>query len=195
MEKPHAPSCDRNREPILEVLTSYLESGRLLEIGSGTGQHAVYFAGQFPQIEWVTSDVAENHAGIKLWLAEAGLENTRGPLEFQVGKDTIPQGSFDYFFSANTLHIMSWQHVKTLIANLGESSGHGAKVFFYGPFNYDGQFTSDSNRDFDQWLKGRDADSGIRDFEQVEALMSDAEFGIVKDHEMPANNRLLVFDK
>ena len=194
MEKPYSPSCDRNKEPILEILRLYLTNGRLLEMGSGTGQHAVYFAQHFPEIEWVTADIDENHNGIKAWLDEAGLNNTKGPVPFEIGKDSFPDGEYNYVFTANSLHIMSWDHVKAFIALMGEKRIGDMTVLLYGPFNYKGQFTSESNRNFEKWLKDRNPLSGIRNFEDIQEEMQKAGFGLRNDHEMPANNRLLVFD-
>ncbi len=194
-EKPYSPACDRNKEPILELLKSYIKSGRLLEIGTGTGQHAVYFAKNLTNIEWQTSDVQENHAGIQMWLDEAQLSNVKNPISFQIGRDTFPKGEYDFVYTANTLHIMSWDEVQSLITLLGENSKVNSKVFFYGPFKYNGEYTSKSNLEFDLNLQESNPKKGIRDFEKVQNLMQEAGFDLLKDHEMPANNRMLVFEK
>lgn len=197
MKKPNAPACERNREPILAILkkTIHKQHTSLLEIGSGTGQHAVYFAPSFPNLTWLTSDVKANHPNITMWLNDANINNIKGPAQFEIGKDEFPKGQFDIVFSANSLHIMSWQHVVKLITMLGEHMEKDAYVLFYGPFNYNEQYTSDSNATFDNWLKEQSPDSAIRGFEDIDFHMKKAGFSLVQDYEMPANNRTLVFRK
>jgi Protein of unknown function (DUF938) len=191
--KPYAPACDRNREPILGVLRRWLAHRlSVLEIGSGTGQHAVAFAAELPHLEWQTSDVAENLPGIRMWLAEARLPNLPPPLELDVSA-RWPTGRYDAAFSANTLHIMSWDEVRKLFAGLGQALAEDATLAIYGPFNYGGRFTSDSNAAFDRSLKERSADMGIRDFEAVDALARSAGLHLVEDCAMPANNRTLMW--
>ena len=193
MEKPYAPACDRNREPILAVLREHLKDRRhALEIGSGTGQHAVYFASAMPQLTWQCSDVEDNLPGIRAWLDEAALPNTPPPLALDV-RGPWPSACFDAVFSANTLHIMGWPEVETLFARLPEVLAEDATLAVYGPFNYAGAYTSDSNRDFDGWLKARDPVSGIRDFEAVDRLARGIGLDFVADVAMPANNRMLVW--
>ena len=195
--KPFSQACERNRIPILKVMQGLITSDdqRLLEVGSGTGQHAVYLAPHFPHMIWVTSDVKENHEGIKMWLAESGAPNIIGPGEFQVGEDKFPNGNFDVVFTANTFHIMTWYQCEELMDMLGKNLVAGAKVLIYGPFNYNGKFTSPSNEEFDESLRKRDPLMGIRDFEEVVRYMEKRAFGLLQDNEMPANNRLLVFEK
>jgi cyclopropane fatty-acyl-phospholipid synthase-like methyltransferase len=191
--KPHAPSCDRNREPILAVLRTHLaDRRRVLEIGSGTGQHAVYFAQALPWLTWQCSDLAENLPGIGQWLAGAALPNTPPALELDV-RGAWPAARFDAVFSANSLHIMGWPEVERLFAHLPQVLEPDATVVIYGPFNYAGAYTSDSNREFDGWLHQRDPASGIRDFEAVDALARAAGLALVADVAMPANNRTLVW--
>ncbi|WP_426701885.1 DUF938 domain-containing protein [Rhodanobacter sp. Col0626] len=193
MSKPHSPSCERNREPILAVLRDHFSDRRqVLEIGSGTGQHAVHFAAALPQLTWQSSDRAENLSGIRAWFDEADLPNTPPPLTLDVG-GTWPAGPFDAVFSANTLHIMAWPEVQCLFARLPAITGPDAILVVYGPFNYGGRYSSDSNAAFDQWLKARDAHMGIRDAEAVDALASDAGFVLIDDIAMPANNRCRVW--
>ncbi|HEU4627483.1 MAG TPA: DUF938 domain-containing protein [Steroidobacteraceae bacterium] len=193
MTKPNAPSCERNRAPILEVLLRHLtERRRILEIGSGTGQHAVYFAPAFPRALWQTSDLEENLPGIRMWLDEAALPNTPPPIALDV-RGPWPKDRYDAVFTANTLHIMSWPEVQSFFRGLGEVLEPEATVVVYGPFNYGGQFTSESNRAFDGWLKARSVVSGIRDFEAVDALASAIGLRLIEDCEMPANNRTLVW--
>ena len=190
---PHSPACDRNRDPILQVLLEHFAtSRRVLEIGSGTAQHAVHFAAAMPRLQWQTSDVAENIPGIRAQLAAAGLPNTPSPLELDV-KGEWPATRFDAVFSANTLHIMSWLEVQQLFGRLGQVIAPHATVAIYGPFNYGGRFTSESNAAFDRSLKSRGAHMGIRDFEAVNALAADIGIELLTDVAMPANNRTLVW--
>lgn len=168
---------------------------RLLEIGTGTGQHAVYFAPRFTHLIWVTSDVKENHEGITAWLEESSAPNIIGPGTFEVGKDPFPNGHFDLVYTANTFHIMSWKNCQLLMEMLGKNLPEEAMVFVYGPFNYNGKFTSQSNADFDQSLKSRSPEMGIRNFEDVVKGMEINGLSLQSDHEMPANNRLLVFKR
>lgn len=195
MQKPYAPACDRNRDPILGVLRRYLVDRRhVLEIGSGTGQHAVYFAGAFPHLVWQTSDVADNLPGIRLWLDESKLVNLPPPITLDINAPWA-SGAYDAIFSANTLHIMSWTEVQKLFAALPSIAMMNARVIVYGPFNYDGRYTSPSNEAFDRSLKQRDPEMGIRDFEQVDALAAAAGLRLVEDCAMPANNRTLIWER
>jgi len=194
--KPFSESCEQNRAPILEVLHKELvDDGKLLEIGSGTGQHAVYFSPHFPNLVWQTSDCLINHSGIKLWLADAKQPTPLDPLELDVSLNNWPKTQYEFVFSANTVHIMSWSMVKDMIVQIGKVLKPNGKFCLYGPFNYAGQFTSESNCRFDHWLKDRDAKSGIRDFEAVDKLAQLLDLRLHKDYEMPANNRLLVWQK
>ena len=193
-DPPYSASCDRNRDPILEVLrTHFANRKRVLEIGSGTGQHAVYFATALPQLVWQTSDLVANHEGIRLWLDEAALPNTLPPLALDVN-GAWPRQKFDAIFSANTLHIMSWPEVQTLFKRLPEVLSPGARLVIYGPFNYGGEFTSPSNAQFNITLKGWGAHMAIRDFEAVDALARAAGLALIEDRAMPANNRCLVWE-
>ena len=193
MEKPNAPSCEKNRDPILGVLqTHFADRRRVLEIGSGTGQHAIYFAERLPHLHWQTSDRPENLPGIVAWLADAALPNTPPPFEFDV-QAAWPDGAYDAVFSANTLHIMPWPAVEAFFAGLPAVLTAGAKLVIYGPFNYGGQFTSESNARFDVWLKEKAPHQGIRDAEKVFALAESAGLRLREDCEMPSNNRCLVW--
>lgn len=195
MEKPDAPSCAKNREPILGVLRDHFADCRaVLEIGSGTGQHAIFFAGQLPHLTWQTSDCPENLPGIAAWLADAALTNTPAPLAFNV-LETWPERRVDAVFSANTLHIMPWPAVERLFARLPEILTEQAKLAIYGPFNYGGRFTSESNAAFDAWLKEKAAHQGGRDFEAVDALAGQAGLRLLEDRAMPSNNRCLVWQR
>ena len=192
-DKPYSPSCDRNRDPILAVLRDHFpDRRRAIEIGSGTGQHAVFFAAALPHLRWQASDQRENLPGIRAWLDEAALPNTPAPVELDVN-GTWPRERFDAVFSANTLHIMGWAEVERLFAGLAAILDDDATLVIYGPFNYGGKYTSKSNTHFDVWLKERGAHQGIRDFEAVDALARTAGFTLVEDRAMPANNRCLVW--
>ena len=192
--KPYSPSCERNRDPILEVLRRHLGSARhVLEIGSGTGQHAVHFAAAMPWLVWQATDRAEHLPGIRTWLDEEGLPNTPAPLTLDVATGPWPEEPFDALFSANTLHIMGWPEVEAFFAGLANVLAEQATLVVYGPFNYGGQFTSDSNRAFDASLRARDAKMGIRDFESIDALARGIGLRLVEDVAMPANNRCLVW--
>lgn len=196
-EKPYAPAAERNRGPILEVLQRHFSNARrVLEIGSGTGQHAVHFAPAFAQALWQTSDVAERLPGIGAWLQAAALPNLPPPLLLDIN-GPWPQWAaasrYDAAYTANTLHIVSWEEVQTLFAKLDSALAPNALLAVYGPFNYGGRFTSDSNRAFDASLRQTSAVSGIRNFEDVDALARSIGFELVEDCAMPANNHLLVW--
>jgi cyclopropane fatty-acyl-phospholipid synthase-like methyltransferase len=193
--KPYSDACERNRGPILEVLRDHFADRRhVLEIGSGTGQHAVHFAAALPQLIWQTSDLEPGLPGIRLWLEESGLSNLPQPIALDV-TGPWPPVRFDAVFTANTLHIMSWPEVRALFAALPAVLTPDAVLAVYGPFNYDGRFSSDSNASFDAWLKQRSAQSGIRDFGAVDALARSIGFALVEDRAMPANNRTLVWQR
>lgn len=194
--KPFSQACENNKRPILAILQRvFADRQQVLEIGSGTGQHAVFFTEHLPHLQWQTSDLKENHPGIKAWLDEAGLKNLHAPIEIDADQQPWPLDPVDAVFSANTLHIMSWQQVQRLFRGIAAITLPRAKVVVYGPFNYGGRFTSESNRNFDAWLKEQAAHRGIRDFEAVNALADDQGFQLLEDNPMPANNRLLVWEK
>lgn len=194
MEKPYAESCDQNRDVILEVLRDvFADHKHVLEISSGTGQHAVFFGKHLPHLIWQTSDFASTHAGMNMWLEEAGLENVCSPLDIDVASPEWPITRVDAVFNANAIHIMSWHHVEKMFEGIGRVLDKGGKVCLYGPFNYNGKFTSESNARFDVWLKERDPVSGIRDFEALDRLAQKQGMSLLGDYEMPANNRVLVW--
>ena len=190
---PYAQAAGENRQVILDALRPYLK-GRVLEIGSGTGQHAVYFAGQLPQLTWQASDLPPCLAGISAWIEDSGLDNLLPPLSLDVN-NAWPEGCFDTVYSANTFHIMDNAAVQRCIEASGailEVHGHLA---VYGPFNYDGAFTSESNARFDAMLKSSGQGSGIKDFEWLDQLANKAGLVLEADIGMPANNRSLVWKK
>lgn len=194
MTKMYSAACERNREPILAVLREVLANARnVLEIGSGTGQHAVYFGANLRHLVWQTSDLPENHASILAWLDEERPPNVLPPIHLDVDSDAWPVGPFDAVFSANTCHIMAWAHVEAMFAGIGRVLKQGGVLCIYGPFNYNGKFTSDSNALFDMSLKAQGEHMGIRDFEAVDRLAREQGMVLAADHAMPANNRLLVW--
>ncbi|BBB58989.1 hypothetical protein UNDKW_0716 [Undibacterium sp. KW1] len=196
MNKPYSAACERNSGPILQAITPLLtRSHSLLEIGSGTGQHAVTFARQLAHLQWQTSDRAEYHPGILAWLDEAALPNVLPPLELNIGKSPWPQKQFDAVFTANTCHIMAWEEVQLMFAGVANMLNNGGLFLIYGPFNYAGQFTSESNQQFDASLRQQAAHMGIRDIEKVIALANQHDMQLQQDIPMPANNRLLVLMK
>ena len=193
MHKPFSPACERNQDAILAVLRRHFaDRTRVLEIGSGTGQHAVHFARAMPHLVWQTSDVPAHLSGIVQWLADANLPNTPQPLVFDINA-APPGGSFDAIFSANTLHIMGWNEVQRFFAALPALMQPHALLAVYGPFNYGGQFTSASNEAFNASLRIDHPQRGIRDFEAVDALAQAAGLALLEDRAMPVNNRCITW--
>jgi SAM-dependent methyltransferase len=190
--RPFSQACENNKGPLLEVLQGTLpESGRLLEIGSGTGQHAAWMSHHLPHIRWQPSDLPDALPGIQAWLEDAG-DNVARPLVLDV-RGRWPEGPFDCLFTANTFHIMSQQAVTRCIEQGAAILSPGGHFIVYGPFRYQGRFTSDSNAAFDAHLRERDPASGIRDQEWVCEIMAGQGLMLAADHDMPANNRTLVF--
>ena len=194
--KPYAESCDQNRDPILRVISHlFAHSSKVLEIGSGTGQHAVYFSSKLPHLFWQTSDQAKYHAGIRMWQQESGLPNVAAPLLLDVSQAHWPAIQVDAVFSANTAHIMHFPQVEAMFQGVGEVLAPAGFFALYGPFNDRRCYTSESNASFDRWLRSRDPGSGIRDFEELNRLAEAAGMALFDDFEMPANNRLLAWRK
>lgn len=191
---PYSVACERNKDPILEVLRAAFKDCRsVLEIGAGTGQHAVHFAQNLPWLRWQPTDRAEYLDGLAARIAAEAPPNLEAPIELDVLLGPWPAISADAMFSANTLHIMSWPAVEALFAGLPGVLDAGAVLAIYGPFRYRGQFTTPSNAEFDRGLRARDPASGVRDFEAIDALAHRAGFAFVADHAMPANNQLVVW--
>ncbi|HZE61749.1 MAG TPA: DUF938 domain-containing protein [Burkholderiales bacterium] len=193
--KRFSDACERNRDPILAVLRRVLADRRsVLEIGSGTGQHAAYFAPALPHLDWQPSDVADNLPSMRVWREEAQTPRPLEPIELDV--DRLFTGlKADAVFSANTLHIISWAQVERMLAGIGELLPPGGVFAVYGPFNYGGKYTAPSNETFDAWLRGRDSKSGLRDIEAIVELAERHGLVLKEDNAMPANNRLLIFRK
>lgn len=195
MNKPYAESCEQNKHVILNVLRqTFVAPGKVLEIGSGTGQHAVHFTQHLPHLSWQPSDVAEQIPGMTLWFADVAHNRILEPLLLDVNHHW-PDEQFDYVFTANTLHIVSWPQVQAMFAGVGQVLKPNGLWAQYGPFNYGGQFTSESNARFDVWLKNRDPQSGIRNFEDLQMLAEQHGMLLLQDFEMPVNNRTLVWQK
>ena len=194
--KPWSEACERNREPILGVLKQWFTApGTVLEIGSGTGQHAVFMAEHLPHVVWQATDREENLDGIRQWFAAAGLANLPAPISLDVRDSPWPIAAADYVFSANTAHIMSWPEVEALFNGIGATLRSGGAFCLYGPFNRDGQFTSASNQAFDAMLRARDPAMGLRDDQALIALGREANLDFSAEYPLPANNRMLVWVK
>lgn len=198
---PFSQACENNKQPILSVLQKELvETAHVLEVGSGTGQHSVYFAPRLAHLTWQTSDVRANHVAIHAWHAAYPASNLYAPLAFDLSRDSIPVNTdvhtpYDALFTANTLHIIAWSLVERLFALAGDTLPLGGKLIVYGPFNENGHYTSASNQQFDISLRQRDPKSGIRDKEDIVALASQYDIKLSNTYALPANNQILVFIK
>jgi SAM-dependent methyltransferase len=192
--KPYSESCEENKDPILTVLRRVLTApGLVLEVGSGTGQHAVHFARHLPHLTWQPTDVPEHLPGIGLWLDEAGLPNVLEPLALDVRQRPWPVQRADAVFSANTAHIMSWPEVQALFLGVGEVLAPGGAFLLYGPFSRHGRHTAESNARFDAFLRARDPASGVRDLDDLQRLAAASGLVLAEDVAMPVNNRTLVW--
>jgi SAM-dependent methyltransferase len=190
----HSDACERNKDPILAVLReAFAACTHVLEIGSGTGQHAVHFAMAMPWLVWQPSEVAAEMPGLRKRIFSEGPSNLRAPVVIDVNETPWDVRKVDGVFTANTLHIMHWPQVEALFAGLPAVAKPGAVLAIYGPFRYGGRHTSGSNESFDAMLHARDPGSGVRDFEAVDRLARAGGFALLADHPMPANNRTLVW--
>jgi hypothetical protein len=195
-DKPFAPATDRNSQPILKVLRQeFADATSILEIGSGTGQHAVCFAADMPHLTWQTSDVKENHAGIHLWLDDVNLVNVLAPLELDVLVDDRPAQSYDGVFSSNTAHIMSWGAVEKMFSIVSYVLPACGLFVLYVPFRENGEFNTASNSDFHDSLRQRDAAMGLRHIEALDELATGGGMQRVRNYAMPANNQIAVWQK
>jgi cyclopropane fatty-acyl-phospholipid synthase-like methyltransferase len=187
-------ACERNKEPLLAVLREELAGcQQLLEIGSGSGQHAVHFAAHLPRLTWQPSELPENLAPLAERIRAAQLPNLRAPLALDVRVRPWRMAAADAVFSANTLHIIAWQAVQQFFDGVGALLAAPGVLCVYGPFRFRGRHTSDSNAAFDAYLRERDPLSGVRDFEALDALAHAQGLKFSADHAMPANNRTLVW--
>ena len=195
-DKPNAPAAERNAAAILDVLKDELADARdVLEIGSGTGQHAVAFCAALPYLTWQTSDLEENHASIHAWLDDADLDNVRDPLALDVQDFEAPAASYDAVFSANTAHIMCYAAVESMFALVGRTLRDTGRFCLYGPFSEDGTFNTPSNAEFDRSLRARNPDMGIRDLNDLDGLAAAGGMQRLRRYAMPANNLLVVWQK
>lgn len=198
---PFSQACENNKQPILEVLQKELQDAKhVLEIGSGTGQHSVYFAPRLAHLTWQTSDVFAHHDTINAWHTAYPAPNLYAPLTFDLPCDSMPFNramttSYDAVFTANTLHIISWSLVEKLFELVGNTLPANGKLIIYGPFNNNGHYTSESNRQFDRSLRQRDSRSGIRDLQEVIKVAKENHLLLSHQYVMPANNQVLVFQK
>lgn len=198
---PFSQACANNKQPILEVLQQELiDANHVLEIGSGTGQHSVYFAPNLSHLQWQTSDVSANHYAIKAWHKAYPAPNLHAPVAFDLAHDSFPTSAvnsrpYDAVFTANTLHIISWDLVKRLFQLVGDALPVNGKLIVYGPFNDNGQYTSEGNRQFDAMLRQSNPDSGIRDKQDIIALAKQYHLTLNNEYQMPANNQILIFKK
>jgi len=197
---PFSPACERNQAPIAAELARLLPRPgegccRVLEIGSGTGQHAVYFQQNLPWLHWQASDVPGNLPDLKARFALEGQGNLASPLPLQLGHDDWPDARFDAVFTANTLHIMPFELAPKLFSGAASVLGAGGLLLVYGPFSEAGQHSADSNRAFDLSLRARDPRMGIRDLQSLRSMAQSAGFEQVDTIAMPANNQLLHFKK
>ena len=192
-----SPAADNNKAPILSVLSGYLSADdHVFEIGSGSGQHAIYMAAALPHIQWQPSDRANTLALLSANIHEFETPNVQQPIELDLAKPpaALPEG-VQCVYAANVMHIVSEPLGATLIKLAAQSLLKDGYLVLYGPYRYGGEFTTESNKDFDGWLKDRDSASGVRDFEWVEKLANESGLTLIKDHAMPANNQCLVFKK
>jgi SAM-dependent methyltransferase len=193
---PFSEACERNKEPILGVLeAAFAGSSQVLEIGSGTGQHAVYLASRLQHLTWHPTEQLKYLADLTARVHAEGGANLRPPTVLDVNQSVWPVRAVDAMFTANTLHIMSWDDVGALFLGVGQVLAPGGVFCVYGPFRYDGRYTSPSNEAFDGMLQARDARSGIRDIRAVSTLAADVGLRLAADHDLPAFNRLIVFIK
>lgn len=196
MTKPNAPSALRNQNAILEVISDEFQDCKaVLEIGSGTGQHAIFFASQMSWLSWQTSDLIANHHGINAWLEDADLDNVMAPLVLDVEEPLQTDDKFDAVFSANTAHIMSIAAVESMFSTAGRCLIGGGRFCLYGPFSQNGKFTSDSNREFDANLRSQDPAMGIRDLEILDGFAETSGLHRTSLYAMPANNMISIWSK
>jgi SAM-dependent methyltransferase len=193
---PFSDACERNKEPILEVLRRHFAGcSHVLEIGSGTGQHAVHFAAHLTHLTWHPTERLGGLPTLTSRIQAEGGPNLRPPTVLDVRQPVWPLARVDGMFTANTLHIMSWTEVTCMFEGIGATLAPGGMLCVYGPFRYGGEYTSPSNREFDRMLRERDPASGLREIEEVTALAAQYGLELAADHDLPAFNRLLAFAK
>lgn len=190
----HSPACERNRDPILEVLRRVFPAeGLILEIASGTGMHAVHFGRGLPQVRWQPTDREEEHrASITAWIEDEGVRNVLPPLHLDV-LEAWPVGSADAIFNANMIHISPWECTEALFFGGADVLRPGSPLLTYGPYRFADQPFAPSNARFDESLRARNPSWGIRDAEAIESVADRAGFELKEKIEMPANNHCLLF--
>ena len=192
--KPFCEACERNKTVICQYLAQWLEAGdQVLEIGSGTGQHGVYFTSQLPDINWQCTDLHEQLVGLRTWTNSAATDKLLPPFELDVNSYDWQTRQYQAVFSVNTLHIMSWASVSHFLAHVHLALVAGGKLIIYGPMRYQNTYTTNSNAEFDRYLKSCDPDYGMRDFERVNEILQQHGFTLTADQAMPANNQLLLW--
>lgn len=191
----HAPATLRNREPILAVLRSVLpERGRVLEIASGSGEHAVYFAEALAPLIWQPSDPdPANRGSIAAWTAATGIQSVCPPLDLDVTADSWPLPQADAIVCVNMVHIAPWSATIGLFAGAARLLSAGAPLYLYGPFRRNGKHTADSNAAFDAQLRAENAEWGVRELSEVADLAREHGFSEPDVIAMPANNLSLIF--
>lgn len=190
--KQSSPACDRNKDVILPVLQEVLPAaGTVLEVGSGTGQHAAYFSARLSRLVWQPTDLPENFSSIRAWAEEARSPNLCVPLQLDLlaSVERWPVTAAAAIVCINTVHIVAWKGVENLFAGAGRVLVPGGVMFVYGAYRYATRPLEPSNESFDQWLKARDPASGVRDFEAVHALAQQHGLALAGDRAMPGNNR------
>ena len=196
MTKPFSQACENNRAPISQVLERTLvDCQSVFEIGSGTGQHAVWFSRAMPHLQWQTSDRVENHQGIKQWISDSSLENIHPPLNLDVGVGPWPKGVFDAVFTANTAHIMALSEVELMFSGVSKILMSGGLFCLYGPMQYSGLIAAESNRAFDAKLRAVKSTQGIREFNDLNKLATAVGMELIEDNDLPANNQLIIWQK
>ena len=195
MDKETAPSPERNKGPILEVLSRVLPArGKVLEIGSGTGQHVAHFAAALPALTFQPSEMDDaRHASIAAWVREAGLHNVLPPLAFDVARLPWPVAKADAIVCINVIHISPWEATLALMKGAGAILPPGGVLVTYGPYRRNGRHTAPSNEEFDAWLKARNPAHGVRDLEEVAQVAAGEGLELVETVAMPANNFTVVF--
>lgn len=189
-------AAEKNQGPIQHVLSEALAaSRRVLEIGSGSGQHACAFARQLPHLLWQPSETSEFFSALAENLRRHGTDNLCPPVLLDVQAAAWPVTRIDAIFSANTLHIMPWQTVEAMFAGIGRTLDDSGLLCIYGAMRYKGAFTSASNEQFDRSLKQRDPRRGIRDFEAVDGLARQQGLILLVDRQMPSHNQLLIWQR
>jgi SAM-dependent methyltransferase len=190
----YSPAAEKNKTPILEVLREHLApTARVLEVGSGSGQHALHFTEALPELRWQPTEHPAGMSALEANLGAAGREAILPPLALDLAADSWPTGPFDAVYAANVMHIVSVPLGEALLRGAASVLGEGGQLLLYGPYRFDGAFTTESNAEFDQWLKARDPASGVRDFEAVAAAAEAVGLVLADNRAMPSNNQLLCF--